>query len=85
MKCVVEDKIQNKTVVFETNKITYMKKKDWIYATFKNEYAIYISFDNGREEDFKFRDAQTRDNEFERIMKCWRSNEPNPNQPLTGD
>lgn len=81
MKCVVEDKALNRTVVFETSKITCLKKE---YNSADDDYCLTISFDNGQNESFYFCKAEERDEEYDRIMKCWRSDEIEVNiGPLT--
>lgn len=83
MKCVINNLVKNEIVVLETSKITYMTKKNFVFST-NNKFAIYICFDNGRNEEFTYGNAKTRDEEWDRIMKCWRSDEINVEiEPLT--
>ena len=76
MKCLVENVVSG-TLVFETSKIAYMRKKDFhsLDRGDSNEYCIYIHFDNGDSEELKFFREEKRDEEWQRIMKCWRSDE----------
>ena len=85
MKCVVEN-FACGTIVFETSKITFMRKKDFysLGRNSSNEYCIYIHFDNGDSEELKFYNEEKREEEWQRIMKCWRSDKVEVNiGPLT--
>ena len=72
MKCLVADPNLNQIVVFETSKITSMVKKD--YNNF-NSYSILINFDNGKIHSFDYNSVEEREQEWQRIMRCWRSDE----------
>ena len=59
------------TTVFETKKITLMRKKDFfIKRNEHNDYVIYIHFDNGKVEELYYINKNERDKEWERILEC---------------
>ena len=75
MKCVIEKSARNETIVFETSKITYMSKRELYFPNHLTEYVIEIYFDNGKSESLLYRKVEEREEEWQRIMKCWRSDE----------
>ena len=74
MKCVIVRK--EGIVVFETDKINYMKKRDYDRS---ETHEIIIGFDNGTETTFSYDTIEKREEEWQRIMKCWRSDEEQDN------
>ena len=73
MKCVIKNK--NATFVFETEEIAYLKKYQLHYSLFDDDYCIVVSFKNGKSETFGYKDANSRDEEWEYLMNCWNPGE----------